>query len=411
MIKQLSFASAFIAFVLTTFVQATDISNVFQSFDSLTWQNGANYRYRTPAAPSWIAQLSWHILGSNVKPGDTFTLNMPCVFKFTTSQKTVDLKVGGTVYATCQFAPGDLVVAYSQLKCTASDNVKDSTDATGTVRFPFTFNVGGSAGAVDLQNSKCFTPGTNEVTFTDGDKKLTVIANFQGGSNTNTGSTEDIVYSNRLVPTLNKQQLYLLGGTCPNGYRRGTLGITTVGGTFDCSSIHSAITNNLNEWFLPEVVETILATSRCNGQSYTINYDNIPAGYRPFIDILISRPVGQVLRTTYTNRFQCAGSLTTTDRSLSVTWAEYRNNEAGANGNEVVVTTSTWLGSTTAVTTLPFNTEPGNTKTILVEVPIPTTTVTSSYTGYSTWTTTITATPGETATQSRLAMFSKALIV
>ncbi|KAI5906286.1 Agglutinin-like protein 6, partial [Candida parapsilosis] len=162
---------------------------------------------------------------------------------------------------------------------------------------------------VDLQNSKCFTPGTNEVTFTDGDKKLTTTANFQGGSNTNTDNTptDDIVYSNRVVPSLNKQQLYLLGGTCSNGYRSGTLGITVSGGTLDCSALHSAITNKLNGWFFPEVADAISASSSCNGQSYTINYDNIPAGYRPFIDILVSVPNGQKLRTTYTNSYKCVG--------------------------------------------------------------------------------------------------------
>ncbi|KAI5906192.1 Agglutinin-like protein 3, partial [Candida parapsilosis] len=130
MVKHLQFVAILVAFTLTALTQAAEISNVFQSFDSLTWENGASYRYRTPLTPSWIAQLSWKILGSNVKPGDTFTLNMPCVFKFTTTQESIDLDVGDTVYATCRFEPGDLVVAYSQLKCTASDNVKDSTDAT-----------------------------------------------------------------------------------------------------------------------------------------------------------------------------------------------------------------------------------------------------------------------------------------
>ena len=238
-----SFVAIFTAFTFTTLTLASEVTDVFQSFDSLVWQNAANYQYSTPAAPSWIATLSWKILGSNVHAGDTFTLNMPCVFKFTTTQDSVDLTVGDTVYATCQFAPGDLVVAYSQLKCTASNNVKASTNAAGSVHFPIAFNVGGSANSVDLQNSQCFTAGSNQVTFTDGDKELTTTANFQGGTNTNGNSpTDTIVYNNRVVPSLNKQQLYLLGGTCPNGYRSGTLGVTIVGGTLDCSTFHASIT-------------------------------------------------------------------------------------------------------------------------------------------------------------------------
>ena len=38
---------------------------------------------------------------------DTFTLNMPCVFKYTTSQTSVDLTADGVKYATCQFYSGE----------------------------------------------------------------------------------------------------------------------------------------------------------------------------------------------------------------------------------------------------------------------------------------------------------------
>ncbi|KAI5911842.1 Agglutinin-like protein 4, partial [Candida parapsilosis] len=107
---------------------------------------------------------------------------------------------------------------------------------------------------------------------------------------------------------------------------------------------------------------------------------------------------GQKLRTTYTNSYKCVGEQRARDKSKVVTWGAYNNNVAGANGNEVILTTSTWLGSTTAVTTLPYNTEPGNTKTIVVQVPIPTTTVTTSHLGVSTSLTTITNTVGGTAT-------------
>ena len=51
--------------------------------------------------------MGWSLDGTSASPGDTFTLNMPCVFKFTTSQTSVDLTAHGVKYATCQFQAGE----------------------------------------------------------------------------------------------------------------------------------------------------------------------------------------------------------------------------------------------------------------------------------------------------------------
>ena len=55
------------------------ITGVFNSFDSLTWTRAGNYAYKGPNRPTWNAVLGWSLDGTSANPGDTFTLNMPCV--------------------------------------------------------------------------------------------------------------------------------------------------------------------------------------------------------------------------------------------------------------------------------------------------------------------------------------------
>ncbi|KAK6453614.1 cell-wall agglutinin N-terminal ligand-sugar binding-domain-containing protein, partial [Scheffersomyces xylosifermentans] len=381
------------------FAAAKEVTGVFTNFESLVFQNAGNYSITSPDKPSWIATLHWVIDGSKEKAGDTFTLNMPCVFKFTTPAgvNSVDLKVNNDVYATCKFSPGEIVVPFSQLQCTVAKIVTGSTYASGTVNFPITFNVGESALQTDLEDSTCFTPGTNTVTFNDGPNKLSTTANFQAGSPMPDDFDPDtIVFRNRAAPSTNEYQHYLLAGNCPNGYRSGKLGFRFSGGTLDCSSVHAAITDQLNAWYFPETESDFSFTPRCTSNGFSISYNNIPAGFRPFIDGLI-RQSSSSLTVSYTNSYVCSDFYRYRYNPI-IDWGNYDNSGTGSNGNVVVVTTKTWTKSTTQLTTLPFNTAPGNTKTIEVNVPIPTVTTTTTWTGYQTTTTTVTATPGQTAT-------------
>ena len=100
---------------------------------------------------------------------------MPCVFKFTASQKSVDLTADGVKYATCQFYSGEEFTTFSSLKCTVNNNLRSSIKALGTVTLPIAFNVGGTGSSVDLEDSKCFTAGTNTVTFNDGSKSSQLL--------------------------------------------------------------------------------------------------------------------------------------------------------------------------------------------------------------------------------------------
>ena len=374
---------------------AKTITGVFNSFNSLTWSNAATYNYKGPGTPTWNAVLGWSLDGTSASPGDTFTLNMPCVFKFTTSQTSVDLTAHGVKYATCQFQAGEEFMTFSTLTCTVSNTLTPSIKALGTVTLPLAFNVGGTGSSVDLEDSKCFTAGTNTVTFNDGGKKISINVDFERSNVDPKGYLTD----SRVIPSLNKVSTLFVAPQCANGYTSGTMGFANTYGDvqIDCSNIHVGITKGLNDWNYPVSSESFSYTKTCSSNGIFITYKNVPAGYRPFVDAYISATDVNSYTLSYANEYTCAGGYWQR-APFTLRWTGYRNSDAGSNGIVIVATTRTVTDSTTAVTTLPFDPNRDKTKTIEILKPIPTTTITTSYVGVTTSYLTKTAPIGETAT-------------
>ena len=374
---------------------AKTITGVFNSFNSLTWSNAATYHYKGPGTPTWNAVLGWSLDGTSASPGDTFTLNMPCVFKFTTSQTSVDLTAHGVKYATCQFQAGEEFMTFSTLTCTVSNTLTPSIKALGTVTLPLAFNVGGTGSSVDLEDSKCFTAGTNTVTFNDGGKKISINVDFERSNVDPKGYLTD----SRVIPSLNKVSTLFVAPQCANGYTSGTMGFANTYGDvqIDCSNIHVGITKGLNDWNYPVSSESFSYTKTCSSNGIFITYKNVPAGYRPFVDAYISATDVNSYTLSYANEYTCAGGYWQR-APFTLRWTGYRNSDAGSNGIVIVATTRTVTDSTTAVTTLPFDPNRDKTKTIEILKPIPTTTITTSYVGVTTSYLTKTAPIGETAT-------------
>ena len=208
---------------------------------------------------------------------------MPCVFKYTTSQTSVDLTADGVKYATCQFYSGEEFTTFSTLTCTVNDALKSSIKAFGTVTLPIAFNVGGTGSSTDLEDSKCFTAGTNTVTFNDGDKDISIDVEFEKS-------------------TLIQVDICMLPELCQVSIRSTLLwhhnvkmvthlvqwGSPVVGDVaIDCSNIHIGITKGLNDWNYPVSSESFSYTKTLHLMEF-IKYQNVPAGYRPFIDAYIS---------------------------------------------------------------------------------------------------------------------------
>ncbi|KAG7662230.1 uncharacterized protein J8A68_004240 [[Candida] subhashii] len=383
-------------YLLDSFANCAVVSGIFTSLDSIVYQQGANYGFDGPGNPSWVVTMSWEINGGKVSPKDTFVLTLPCVFKFTATTSTVDLKVADTIYATCSFQPGDVILSYSQLSCQASDNIKSNTEAKGTIKFPLTFNVGGSALEPDLTCSTRWKDGDNVVTFFDGDRALSTTAKFQGDI---LSSPTDVFIKSRVIPSLNVEFHYLSASHCTDGYTSGKLGFTILasGVSIDCSSVYKGLTSKINKWYVPTDASELSAVSvSCTATSYSVSYQNIPSGYLPFLTAFMKVNTGVANKVQYVNEYTCKGSTKVT-RSQTILWSTYQNSSPGGSGQAVFVTTSTFLGSTTSVTTLPFI-EGVGTKTVVVNVPIPTITTTTTWDKTISGSTTVTANPGATAT-------------
>ncbi|KAG7662227.1 uncharacterized protein J8A68_004237 [[Candida] subhashii] len=367
--------------------------------DSVVFKKAATaYDYAAPSYPNWIATLSWEMKGGDIVAGDTFDLTLPCVFKFTATQDYVDLKVQDTVYARCYFQPGDIVVSYSRLECEVANAIRPETDASGKINFPFTFNSGRSHLETDLRCASFFHIGNNVISFLDGSNQLQTTASFEGD---NKSEPEKILYSNRVIPSLNKQQHSVAAGKCSEGHTSGKIGFKVLSEdvTIDCDSQGKGLAKDFNDWYFPMDSSELSTTSLvCNGATYEVSFENIPSGYTPFLSVLMKVKFGTSVSVYYTSEFKCRGSKQAQNYSRQINWSPYSNDTPGGNGQDVIVTTTTYYGSTTLVTTLPYSEGVGF-KTIVVKVPIPTVTTTTTWEKTYTSVSTVSATPGETATE------------
>ncbi|RCK62858.1 Agglutinin-like protein 3 [Candida viswanathii] len=390
----MTFFGLLLLLALVTQVVSREIVGVFTDLLSLDFQD-AGYGYRAPSNPIWYAKLSWNLDGAIHNPGDTFSLNLPGVFKFLTGQSQFAISAGGVSYATCTFQAGEQFMTFSVINCVVSDSLTANIQAYGTVAFPFSFNAGGSALEVDLVSANQFKVGTNTITFRHGNKDLSVEADFQSDP----FPKAELISSGKIIPSLRKICHLLVCAECTDGYESGVLGLTTndPAVTIDCDSVHIGATNELNPWLYPMNSESLDYTKECDAGKLLVTFKNVPAGYRPFVDTLFDSTSNAAVTLKYTNTFTCMNG-EHYDKSAYKTWAPYKNGLPDSDGAVIVVTTRTDTYSTTAVTTLPFDPEKDTTKTIEVIVPIPTTTTTTSYVGIETHYSTITATIGGTAT-------------
>ncbi|KAG7664413.1 uncharacterized protein J8A68_002086 [[Candida] subhashii] len=340
------------------------ISGIFTSFDSLEWK-GNGYP-QEPHSKSWFVTMSWRIDGSQAAAGDTFKLTLPYVFKFTTTDSSVDLKVDQTSYATCKFQPGETLIEFSELECIMLSSVVPTTYAIGTITFSMVFACGGSLFPIELKAASQFDQGVNEISFWDGKNQLSIQTTFAKSA-----AMDNLVYKNRGLPVLNKVSLLAGAGTCPYGYLSGTLGMTieTRNIQLDCSNIHGGISNDLNPWHLPKSISTDFDfTLSCSTYKVTMNYQKIPEGYRPFLDSLGKITGAGFQDIKYENYFRCSDERWL-EKGWTISWDPKELGLTGSDGWDVVYTTSTWTGSYTQLTTMPFSTGIDKTMTIIVQVP------------------------------------------
>ncbi|RCK62952.1 Agglutinin-like protein 5 [Candida viswanathii] len=349
-------------------VLAVEISGIFTSFESLTFSH-PRLQYTPPDFPTWTA--------------------------FIVTTPEVDLVASGQTYATCRLNAGEEFVPFSTVQCTVSDNVEPGETYNGEVSLPFSFNAGGSGSSTDIEASRCFVPGENTITFTDGDNRLSIQAYFDPNPTDPSG----LVSAQKLIQSLAQSLALVILPECPNGYRSGTLGIssTAEGYNIDCNSAQAGLTSELNAWVKPVDALDFPYTSECTSSGFSISFLNIQPGYRVFLNALATVPSDAAYRVNYDVRYQCVGG-DYTDASMTKLWNPYQRLEADLYGQVIVITTRTVTEATTYVTTLPFDPAIQNTKTVEVVKQIPLTTITDSYVGVTTRTSTLAAVIGQTGT-------------
>lgn len=335
-----------------------------------------------PETPSWSATVEWSFDEKNgVKAGDTFVLHMPYVYKFTSGTRAVDLVADSVTFANCDLFSGDNVVAYSELKCTATSACEKVNSAKGTVEFPFTFNAGLSSDKANLEASTVWHAGSNVVKWTDGSKELHSEVYFdEGNPYLFSGSVEHGVYWLRKAVMRNTNQHLVLGPSCDCDGMSGYIEIQNpdYGVELDCLSVVGTITKQINDFYFPESAESCsVHVDECCATRVRVSFDNIPSGFRPYINVDSAIPHYDFnSRNQYSYGFSCGG-IELCD-SLWTNWYMYKDGETGGDGefNSIVVTTVTdSSASTTGLTTI---TGP-STNTIVVTVPGITPSETSSY--------------------------------
>lgn len=275
------FRSVFVAAAVATLGVAEQVSGVFTGIDSLTWVKGYDYGSAAPDHPSWMTKLSWSLDGSKHKPGDTVTLNMPCVYKMTADYPQFDLVADGKTYAQCAFYNGEYSYDFSELKCTVTKNLVDNASATGTVTIPVTFNVGLSGSDIDLKCAKKYHVGHNQIVFNDGGDDIVGDVNFEGGV-----PQKD---RQKVSPALHKNTLLSrFQDGCANGFDNGRIGFKTTTGNIDCSQVTAGFYTSMNAFdAIDEATSEFKHNIECLGQTVYMHFENVPKGYTPYITAMV----------------------------------------------------------------------------------------------------------------------------
>ena len=82
----------------------------------------------------------------------------------------------------------------------------------------------------------------------------------------------------------------------------------------------------------------IFHTKTCTSTSITVEFQNVPAGYRPFVDAYISAENIDKYTLTYANEYTCENGNTVVD-PFTLTWWGIKNPEADSDGDVIVATT------------------------------------------------------------------------
>ena len=192
-----------------------------------------------------MAELTWNIPKGKYSAVDTFNLDLPCVFKFTSRSQSLPLRTRGTDFAACNLANGELAMPFSSVQCIVLGTTSD-VDATGTLVLPFVFNTGDGGTYAYLTCASKFQQGINTITWSDGHNDLKSSVYFKGGSPNEQSSLSSGFFNLRSLPSVGKwESTFMVADACEAGFSKITFGIVaTDGAEIDCANARVGIVND-----------------------------------------------------------------------------------------------------------------------------------------------------------------------
>ncbi|KAK6460831.1 Hyphally regulated cell wall protein N-terminal-domain-containing protein [Scheffersomyces coipomensis] len=299
-------------------------------------------------APVWNASVGWELqVGRTL--GSNFSLTLPNVFGFYSPNYgkskrdlygDIFLEVDGIMYAKCNPVHGSLFNSSSSLECTSLQDV--NSQVSGILHLLIMFNVGGSSRDSDIYSAGNLSSGTQTISFiTDDDRVISKEIYLSGGSES-PEDPEDFVYSVRAMEWDNSNIYYVLAGKCSSTFGNGKISLTLREGRINCDSWEARITNNLNDWYFPKSYETssTINLESCNENEIVVNYSNVPAGYRVFLDV-IGQPDGYEVIAEYSDMHSCLGTLTSSTTTLAESSSTFLSSDQDGRDTILPVITST----------------------------------------------------------------------
>nr|QTC10008.1 agglutinin-like protein [Spathaspora passalidarum] len=310
-VKQATMISSlvFLAFSLVTVLSQT--THLFKSLESLEWEGESLFWKNTPFTPTWWASVSWKIDGSIMSPGDIFTLEIPCVYKFDTGVGKLCLTSTNSdtgesiIYGTCDLLLESIYFGRSLVHCTLSDEIEQDTIVEDTLRVPIIFNAGFTEDPKDISCAGSIREGINDFTIYEDNELLVTKVEFR--------STDDRGHNQqfRVSDSSDKVDIILSDNHCAHGYSMISLGmyVTADSGGLDCSTAREGITDLLNAWGYPVYYEGTSGERTCNGEQYIFEYNSLSYGKYPFILISANLPPSDSTEVRFVIDYICSGQV------------------------------------------------------------------------------------------------------
>ncbi|KAG7665159.1 uncharacterized protein J8A68_001215 [[Candida] subhashii] len=384
-------------FFVAACVQADLLHGIFYDFESIKWSKQGIYGFQAPMSHSWIVSLKWW-LKSDAKAGDTFGLQLPCVYEFTAVQESLILNVGETVYATCNFVSGRTTADYSELKCTVVTSPQ--LFVYGVVSFPIVFNAGGSSSEIDTTCAQMYREGLNTIHFYDGYLIISTYVMFEATKVDMEGFYPNV----RVDETAKIFQAFLLSDVCEDAYEV-KFEFNIFANSFrSVCPIKFFLASSVNDWGYPKDVKQIndddIEVGNC-GEGAAVTLRITDTDYTPFMEVNLetTKPTIQTSATGYSfaNTLTCKDGRTI-KHSTVLSYAPYTSISASGHGRAVeFVSTITEKDISVTHPSIATYGSTDGTLSAFVLVPIPTITTTITWDSSFTETETSTAEPGGTA--------------